>query len=392
MQSIVCNNCGTSVPNTANFCNECGNTLKCKECKTLLNKGDKFCGECGAELKTKNSGSVAPNTFSFHRKGDEISYDVGLSNEVGKEGIKSLIESIAQSNLPLPIDINTVEIEKRRLINHIPPSNTDDVPAFENQSHDEPASQKVDPNLGQVEIKYPHIDDLLHKRKYSEMEWVLVFTFIESGYGNNTITREQVREAYLGKRKNESRVKNFTGNWNGVHKTFLDTASDGVFRIEFEKHQLVSDFVLGKINGIIKGAYENKKPSAAKKGATEQLEGTTAAKPSKSSKQITLEDFDVVKNATRPSLQETFDKFKPSGNKDVFGFIAYYICSLNRSENFTAGNIDFAYRILKLTRKNHLIQLVNNVKNETQWFEGIDSGVWKLTRLGTVQLEEMFSL
>lgn len=392
MQSIVCNNCGTEVPNTANFCNECGNTLKCKECKTPLNKGDKFCGECGAEVKTKNSGSVAPNTFSFHRKGDEISYDVGLSNEVGKEGIKSLIESIAQSNLPPTIDINTEEIEKRKLINHIPPPNTYDAPAFENQSHDDPAGQKVDVNPGQVEIKYPHIDDLLHKRKYSEMEWVLVFAFIESGYGNNTITREQVRSAYLGKRKNESRVKNFTGNWNGVHKTFLDTASDGVFRIEFEKHQLVSDFVLGKINGIIKGAYENKKPSAAKKGAKEKPESTIAAKPSKSSKQITLEDFDVVKNGTRPSLQEMFDNFKPIGNKDVFGFIAYYICSLNKSENFTAGNIDFAYRILKLTRKNHLIQLVNNVKNETQWFEGIDSGVWKLTRLGTVHLEEMFPL
>lgn len=392
MQSIVCNNCGTSVPNAANFCTECGNTLKCKECKTLFNKGDRFCGECGAEVKAKNSGNAAPNTFSFHRKGDEISYDVGLSNEVGKEGIKSLIESIAQSNLPPTIDINSVEIERRRLINHTSPSNIEGAPEVENPSYKEPAAQQVDINPEQAEIKYPHIDDLLHKRKYTEMEWILVFAFIESGYGQRTFTKEQVREAYLGKRKNPSRVNNFSGNWSGVHKVYLDTASDGVFRIDFEKHKTVSDFVLGKVNGILKGVYENSKPSATKKGNNEKLENTAAAKPAKSSKQITLEDFDVVKNPARPSLQELFDKFKPSGNKDVFGFIAYYICSLNKSEHFTAGNIDFAYRILKLPRKNHLIQLVNNVKNETQWFDGVDSGVWKLTRLSTVQLEQMFPL
>lgn len=391
MQFILCNNCDTSVPDTANFCNECGHTLKCKECKTLLNKGDKFCGECGADVKAKTTNNNAPNTLSFRRKGDEISYDVSLSDEVGKEGIKSLVESIAQSNIPQTLDISSLEVERKALSNIAPPISVKDVPNTDNQSIPEQSTEDVDTSV-QVEIKYPHIDDLLHKRKYTEMEWVLVFAFIESGYGEHTFTKEQVKEAYLGKRKNDSRVKNFAGNWSGIHKTYLDTASDGVFRIEFEKHQIVSDFVLGKVNGILKGVYENSKPSAAKKVTKEKAENTNAAKSFKTSRQITLEEFDVVKNDSRPSLQELFDKFKPNSNKDIFGFIAYYICSLNKSENFTAGNIDFAYRILKLTRKNNLIQVVNNEKSRTQWFDGVDSGVWKLTRLGTVQLEEMFPL
>ncbi len=93
-----------------------------------------------------------------------------------------------------------------------------------------------------------------------------------------------------------------------IHKTYLDTASDGVFRIEYEKHQLVSDFVLGKVNGIIKGVYENSRPKAAKKGTKENADSATAPKPAKSSKQITLEDFNVVKTDTKPSLQEIFEK------------------------------------------------------------------------------------
>jgi len=392
MQFIVCNNCGTSVPDTANFCGECGNTLKCKECKAPLNKGDKFCRECGAEVKARTPSNSTPNTFSFHRKGDEIRYDVGLSNEVGKEGIKSLIESIAQTNIPRTIDIQTIEEDRKRLANNSGPVNAENIPPLEKPTPQKPDSERTDASSEHTETIYPHIDDLLHKRKYSEMEWILVFAFIESGYGQHTFTKEQVRNAYLGKRKNKSRVNNFSGNWNGLHKTYLDTASDGVFRIEFEKHQLVSDFVLGKVNGIIKGAYENSKPSAAKKGTKEKSESATPSKPSKSSKQIALEDFDVIKNTTKPSLQEIYEKIRPSSNKDVFGLIAYYICSFNKAENFTAGNIDYAYRILKLTRKNHLVQLINNVKNETQWFEGTNSGVWKLTRLGEVELEAMFRL
>lgn len=387
MSLIECNNCGQSVPD-ANFCNECGATLKCRECKTILNKGDKFCGECGTEVKVKQTNSNASNTFNFHRKGDEISYNVELSNEVGKEGIKSLIESIAQSNMVTTIDISSAELENRRI----------EAAGFANITQ-KPSDDAVDQNDNSVQtattekaaetpVKYPHIDDLLHKRKHTEMEWVLIFAFIESGYGEHTFTKEQVKDAYLGKRKNESRVKNFSGNWTGLHKTFFETASEGVYRIDFEKHQSVSDFVLGKVSGIIKGAYENK-TSATKKIVKEKVEGSTK---SKSSKTIALEEFDTIKSISKPSLQELYEKFKPTSNKDIFGLIAYYVCSLNGSEQFSAGNIDYAYRILKLSRKNHLVQLINNVKNDTQWFDGVESGIWKLNRLGSVQLEEMFRL
>lgn len=388
MSSIVCINCGHSVPDK-NFCNECGATLKCRECKSPLNKDDKFCGECGTAINSLQASNIAPNTFDFYKKGDEISYKVGLSNEVGKEGIKSLIESIAQSNMTTTIDIPATEIETRK-IEGSPPVKNIQTPTGENTNSNSGGANDVATveKTGETSVTYPHIDDLLHRRKYTEMEWILVFAFIESGFGEHTFTKEKVKDAYLGKRKNDSRVKNFSGNWTGLQKTFFETASEGIFRIDFEKHQSVSDFVLGKVNGIIKGAYENKTPSE-KKVVKEKVEVNTK---SKSSKNITPEDFDTLKNNTKPSLQELYDKFKPSLNKDIFGLIAYYVCSINGSEQFSAGNIDYAYRILKLPRKNHLIQLVNNVKNETQWFEGVESGIWKLNRLGNVQLEEMFRL
>lgn len=387
MQSITCHKCGTSVASLSNFCTECGNSLKCRECKTYLKNGDKFCAECGTEINYKDTNNKGHNTFSFYKKGDEVSYDVSLSDEVGKEGIKSLVESIAQSNTPRTIDIRAVEDDRRIFLDQVPKVNSDDFTNSDTESTSEENNIYSDTSDDQ----YPHIDDLLRKRNCSEMEWILLFAFIESDYGQTTFTKEQVRDAYLDKRKNESRAKNFSNNWNGIHKSYLSTASEGIFRFEFEKQKIVSDFALGKTNGILKGAYEKSKSSSVKKEPNEKS-NNTPIKSSKTSKQISLQEFDILKNAEKPSLQEMYNNFKPNSNKKIFGLIAYYICELNNSENFTAGNIDYAYRILKIPRKNNLIQLVNNEKNRTQWFEGIEAGVWTLNRLGRVQLEEMFQV
>ncbi|WP_184548360.1 zinc ribbon domain-containing protein [Mucilaginibacter sp. FT3.2] len=392
MELLVCNNCESSVLNSSNFCNQCGGRLKCKECKSALEKGAKFCGECGTEINAVVASNGQPNTFHYYKKGDEIRCDVGLSNEVGKEGLKSLIENITQNSYPHTFDVSPINNGANQIEHQLPIEEAKNL-----ESKNEVSEEKSFVNLNSVNqdkklIKYLHIDDLLHKRKLSEMEWILIFAFYEGGYGAKTFTYDQVRSAYLNKRKNDSRNRNFSGNWTGLRKTFFDTASEGVFRIEFDKVDIVSDFVLGTASGIIKGAYENSKSPTSKKVTKEKPATATVVKASKSSKQIVLEDFDVVKSEKKPSLQEVFDKFKPSSNKDVFGLIAYYICELSKTETFTAGNIDYAYRILKLTRKNSLVQLINNVKNETQWFEGIESGKWKLSRLGSVALEEMFRL
>ena len=373
---------------SSKFCNQCGIRLKCKKCDSLLNKNDKFCGECGAEVvETKTT--QAPNTVSFHKKGDEIKYEVGLSNEVGKEGIKSLIESITQTSyhpiidLPLNNEVKGIDIKT---------SEQEDedtkTPFVASGSKEEIIAEQAGDNS---EINYPHIDDLLFKRKYTEIEWILVFAFYEGKYGEATFTYELVRNAYLGKRKNNSRVKNFSQNWNGLRKTYFDTVSEGVFKIEYDKLQMVSDFIKGNAQGIIKGVYEGSKSSHSSK-VKEKPEGATSGKGQRTVKQISTEDFDVVGNSEKPSLKDVYEKFKPENNKEIFGMIAYYICVLNNEERFSAGNIDFAYRLLKINRKNNLIQLVNNVKNETRWFDGIESGVWKLTRLGTVELESLYQI
>lgn len=387
MSSIICNSCQTPSAIGAKFCFECGSTLNCKKCHSPLVKGAKFCAECGEDLRKSATSTNQANTLSYHKKGDEVRCDVSVSDEVGKEGFKTLVQSLAQGGNPQHYVLTTSDKDNEDIVYKLENEST------KVQNKKEPETIEVSsqhPTTAEIKthINYPHIDDLLRRKKFTEMEWLLIFAFYESGNGINSFTKEQIKDAYLNKRKNESRVKNFSGNWNGLRKIFFNTVSEDVFTIEYAKLNQVSDLIEGKIQNITAGAYENKKSPRDKKVKNEKTDSTS--KPSVPAKQIAFEEFDVIKNDIKPSLQDFYAQHKPNNNKLIFGMIAFYITTYNKSEFFTAGNIDYAYKILKITRKNNLIQLINNTKNETLWFEGISSGSWKLNRFGEVELEKLF--
>ena len=58
--AIKCNNCGTMLPDTVNFCTECGTKLDkveetkstCSNCGAELREGANFCVECGTPIES----------------------------------------------------------------------------------------------------------------------------------------------------------------------------------------------------------------------------------------------------------------------------------------------------------------------------------------------------
>ena len=76
--AIKCNNCGTMLPDTVNFCTECGTKLDkvevttstCSNCGAELREDANFCVECGTPVKS-NVQSEKPETNN---------YPVGIEN------------------------------------------------------------------------------------------------------------------------------------------------------------------------------------------------------------------------------------------------------------------------------------------------------------------------
>jgi len=66
--------------------------------------------------------------------------------------------------------------------------------------------------------------------------------------------------------------------------------------------------------------------------------------------------------------------------------IGYYITEVLGQENFTEGQIEYAYKMLDLKRPNHLHQIMINNKNEKDYYEPVEEtdSTWRLTRTGEI--------
>lgn len=77
---VKCNNCGTIVPDTTNFCTECGTKIDrcetksvCIHCGAELREGANFCVECGTKIvKQEPQIEEVSNVIMNQTEGDEL--------------------------------------------------------------------------------------------------------------------------------------------------------------------------------------------------------------------------------------------------------------------------------------------------------------------------------
>lgn len=107
----------------------------------------------------------------------------------------------------------------------------------------------------------------------------------------------------------------------------------------------------------------------------------------KTAPKVSIERFDIHGNDSTPSLQQFMDEKKPGAkNGNLIVVIGYYLTELLGSDNFTLGQIEYAYKMLSLKRPGHLRQIMINEKNERDLFEidADDKNQWHLTRSGEI--------
>lgn len=117
----------------------------------------------------------------------------------------------------------------------------------------------------------------------------------------------------------------------------------------------------------------------------------TERKPKKGAPKVTAERFDVHGGNDVPSLKDFFEEKKPGrANGDQIAVIGYYITELLGNKTFSEGQIEYAYKMLKLNRPGHLHQVMINNKNEKDYYEQTDENAanWSLTRTGEIYVND----
>lgn len=111
-------------------------------------------------------------------------------------------------------------------------------------------------------------------------------------------------------------------------------------------------------------------------------ESTVKPKPKKAANKISPERFEIHGGDGVPSLSDFMNAKKPGqANGEKIVVIGYYITEILGNKTFTEGQIEYAYRMLKYKRPEHLHQIILNTKSQKDWFDAQEDGsAWQLTR------------
>ncbi|MFH1840163.1 MAG: hypothetical protein ABH849_03365 [Nanoarchaeota archaeon] len=109
-------------------------------------------------------------------------------------------------------------------------------------------------------------------------------------------------------------------------------------------------------------------------------------------KKIEVEGFDTKGDSQKevPSLKEFFNEKRPGeSNYERILVIGHYVTKILRDSEFSEGNVEFAYKILKLKpRPQDLHQTHIDIKNKKRWIDnGTDSSHWVISRIGENEIE-----
>lgn len=134
------------------------------------------------------------------------------------------------------------------------------------------------------------------------------------------------------------------------------------------------------------------KAASPKKAPAKKAASSKKATGKKAAPKVSMERFDIHGNDEIPSLSKFMDEKKPgTANGNIIAVIGFYITDLLGNDNFTEGQIEYAYKMLKLKRPAHLRQIMINEKNKRDLFEADaeDSSQWSLTRTGEIYVSNL---
>ncbi len=217
----------------------------------------------------------------------------------------------------------------------------------------------------------------------SEPEWVLVYAFYASNYGEDTFSEQGIKNGYeTSKRTNASRMANLSNSIKQIlNKDYIKMLSD-VEYIFLDKGKEKARLILSGSEPKLSSSKKNtKKKSVSKSSETKVKKGSKA-------KNLKPEQFEILPEG-KISLEAFLNDKKPGDTaRERILVIAYYIKNVLEEDSFSDGNIEYAYKALSLKNKPiHLRQVITNIKNDQLEIDSVD-GNWVISRIGEKFVDE----
>lgn len=375
-QQTNCYNCSRPLPQTGYFCGGCLTQIKCKSCGSSLEKDDAGCVICGTpkevRAETKADSHQNINTFRLHETPTDRIIEATFSDDVAKDLTGTLRDAAAAgrmraiaSSFP-PNGSNgtgeeTTEFADAEIVN-----NENGVPQTETISKPVPIDT-VKPE------EYPAMKYIvMNNLPSSEVEWIIVYAFYSSNFGETTFTRKDIISKYEESgRKTKQRVKNLTGSiTNAVKGKYINPINDEDFSIITQGIEKAKE-IIARTSGSSSKPKSSSKTKKVNEDNTVATETVNGKKASKSSTSKTLKRLNNInfEPAGKESLKDFITKYAPKNDKERNLLFVHYLQSVLEIGEITFDHIYSCYDILDLRISENLPQTIRNTASRTGWIE-----------------------
>jgi len=381
MESKICNNCNVEIYPTAIFCHKCGNRLKCNNCGAFLLKDANNCISCGTKIEQGDDINISTkNTVTYRKTKDETFFDASLTDNVAKDGIGSLIANITNNRLPEG-KFSNKEIKDIERVEDKDDSNTEDI---DSEDITEPVLRK------ESSAEFPHISDVEMTVECSEPEWIAIYAFYESEYTKKTFTKKAVHDKYMAKRKSDSRVGNFSGNWKSLFKSYFSTVNENEIKFKLDSVEHIKNLITGKEKGTVKAPSKK----AIKKSSNQNDSNSTNKDEKKSPKKVNSSSgisYKLVPELNLhpkhvESLVDFYKKHETKNTAETVLIIVYYLQKKLNETKIGINKIYTCYKELGLTVP-ILTRAFENIKRRNGYLNSSDYENITITLAGENHLE-----
>lgn len=359
----TCTTCSKPLPANGFFCGGCLSQFKCKSCGSPLDKDNAGCTNCGTpkEMKNNATSSQGFNTFRLHETSTDRTIEATFSDNVGKDlagmlrdtyAIKAANQSSRQIKQLGSIAINS----------EIGTENYENVEEVVNQ---EPVQQKQSIQVSQP-ASPPTLKAIAMKNlPSSETEWIVVYAFFASDYGNEIFTRQDLIDKYTeSNRNNKDRMRDLAAYIRAAVKAnYLNPLETGYSILE--KGVEKAKEILSRTSG----SAPKYKPTAKDKKEEDNSDVSKGKKSSaggKHLKRLTNINFEP---SGKESLNDFISKYTPKNDNERNLLFVFYLREILKLQTITFDHIYTCYDTLNLRISENLPQTVRNTASRTGWIE-----------------------
>jgi hypothetical protein len=238
------------------------------------------------------------------------------------------------------------------------------------------------------ETDFPVLKEVVQRDlPQTEKNWTLIYAFYISNFGNGHFTLKDIINSYKDTgRYTINRSKKFSQNLNLL-------LNEQLIKVLNDEQYIIKESGIEHAKSILTGTLQIKERKSAKINKVKTSDNGKTKKTSKA-KSISQEKFDIHKDNENTSLEDFLNSINHNGiTANIILCIGYYITKIKGIQNFSEGNIEYAYRTLNIKgRPIHLRQTIINAKNNKDFFDSSDDSRWIITRTGEIFVEEKLQI